>query len=525
MYLSDFDLKQLEARNLAKLPVAEKNRLLEKMLRDLIEARERLAANSSTSSRPPSSDPPWSGPHVDAEAEETATQGARAKEDEMPLAETGPSAPPDAPAMAACPDGKPPGIGPKKKPGRQPGAPGHSRMLTLPVTGTILHAPTHCAVCDRVLGGDAFKARTGLYVLELVAGDGPGLRGLAVRHDKHLYGESACACGHVTRTDPGRCPDEPVWKVGLSEWSLVGPFLTSFIVCLSLRMRLSRRNIQEFMQDWLGVFLSTSTVNRCIHEAGRAVEPLEAQLAKEVRQASLAYADETSWKEWGKLLWLWVVSTATVSLYLIGYRSAELITNALGEDFAGWLMTDGYKVYRQFHKRLRCWAHLLRKAKGLQESLSGEARLFGEHSHALLTELMDAVYQAREGPPASPADRYRDRLEGFRLMCERHRDSRHEKTRALACEFLNDWEAVWVVLAHPYLPLTNNEAERALRHWVILRRITHGTRTEQGSRALALLISVIETCRKRKHLPWPYLAQVIAERRKGNPAPAMLAAA
>ena len=92
MYLSDFDLKQLESRNLAKLPVAEKNRLLEKMLRDLIEARERLAANSSTSSRPPSSDPPWSGPHGDAEAEETATQGAKAKEDEMPLAETGPPA-------------------------------------------------------------------------------------------------------------------------------------------------------------------------------------------------------------------------------------------------------------------------------------------------------------------------------------------------------------------------------------------------------------------------------------------------
>jgi transposase len=220
-----------------------------------------------------------------------------------------------------------------------------------------------------------------------------------------------------------------------------------------------------------------------------------------------------------------VVSTATVSLYLIGYRSAELITNSLGEDFAGWLMTDGYKVYRQFHKRLRCWAHLLRKAKGLRESLTGEARLFGEHSHGLLTELMDAVYQAREGPPTSLAGRYRDRLEEFRLMCEQHRDSRHEKTRALACEFLNDWEAVWIVLAHPYLPLTNNEAERALRHWVILRRITHGTRTEQGSRALALLISVIETCRKRNRLPWPYLAQVIAERRKGNPAPDMLGAA
>jgi transposase len=95
----------------------------------------------------------------------------------------------------------------------------------------------------------------------------------------------------------------------------------------------------------------------------------------------------------------------------------------------------------------------------------------------------------------------------------------------LAVEFLNDWEAVWIVLSHPYLPLTNNEAERALRHWVILRRICHGTRTPEGSRALALLASVIETCRKRNHLPWPYLAQVIAERRKGHPAPPLPAVA
>jgi len=33
------------------------------------------------------------------------------------------------------------------------------------------------------------------------------------------------------------------------------------------------------------------------------------------------------------------------------------------------------------------------------------------------------------------------------------------------------------------------------------------------------LASVIETCRQRKVSPWTYLAEVIAERRKGNPAP------
>ena len=71
----------------------------------------------------------------------------------------------------------------------------------------------------------------------------------------------------------------------------------------------------------------------------------------------------------------------------------------------------------------------------------------------------------------------------------------------------------------------SNEAERAWRHWVIARLLSQGTRTEQGSRAFALLASVIDTCRRRNILPWPYLAKVIAARRKGNAAPPLPAAA
>ena len=48
-----------------------------------------------------------------------------------------------------------------------------------------------------------------------------------------------------------------------------------------------------------------------------------------------------------------------------------------------------------------------------------------------------------------------------------------------------------------------------------------GTRNEAGSRTFTLLASLIETCRKRGHLLWPYLTQVIAERRAGRAAPAL----
>jgi hypothetical protein len=214
-----------------------------------------------------------------------------------------------------------------------------------------------------------------------------------------------------------------------------------------------------------------------------------------------------------------VISTATVCLYFIGYRSQEILTNVFEQGFAGWLMSDGYRVYRDFKHRLRGWGHLLGKARGLSESLSGEARDFGEATRSLMGEAMTAIYQAREGPPGDLRADFQDRLAAFRTLCEQHRDSGHEKTRALAREFLNDWEAIWTVLASLHLPLTNNETERPLRHGVMVRRTSQGPRTAQGSRALALLASVIETCRKRKVLPWPYLAQVIAERRKGHPVP------
>ena len=112
-------------------------------------------------------------------------------------------------------------------------------------------------------------------------------------------------------------------------------------------------------------------------------------------------------------------------------------------------------------------------------------------------------------------------LREFLAACDRHWDAKHKKTRELARELLNDWDTFWVVLDYPWLPLTNNEAERALRHWVIARRISYGTRTAQGSYAFALTISVIETCRKRGVSPWPYLAEVIGQRRKGLPATAL----
>ena len=88
---------------------------------------------------------------------------------------------------------------------------------------------------------------------------------------------------------------------------------------------------------------------------------------------------------------------------------------------------------------------------------------------------------------------------------------------ALAREVLNDWAAIIAFVTNPDLPATNNEAERALRDAVIARRISNGTRSEEGSVAYAATLSVFETCRRRGVEPWRYITDLLAKARKGLP--------
>ena len=248
------------------LPAKRKDGLLVKLLWDLKEARERLKANSQTRSRLPRSDPLWHGA-VSRKEDSKAAGNADSPEDPDADDEgTASAAKNTEPKSLATPaEADPPGgaaAGPTKKAGRQPGAAGHSRLVTLPINDTVIHASESCARCGEALDPAGFVAHGGRYVLDLDTDRNVELPGLRIRHDKPLYGEMACGqCGHVNRSEPGRCQAEPGWSVGLSEWHLVGPMLVSLLVCFSHRMHLSRRRTQEFLRDWLGVALSTSTSN------------------------------------------------------------------------------------------------------------------------------------------------------------------------------------------------------------------------------------------------------------------------
>jgi len=524
MKVSDHSLRQLDEAYLTSLERVALQGLSMRLVSDLKEARDQLGSGPQNSSRPPGSRPAWEK----GLGAKSADADAEAEAEEPPVKSSEPES--AKPVQAVKPESTAPALPSKKVPrpaGKQPGAPGVGRTQTLIAQALEEHRPTHCAGCAAPLAlslpGQAY---TGFQTVDVRFGEPTTPPGLTLWVTDHRLLEVACVCGHRTCARTSRVLveielGEPALKLGT--WRLVGPGLAALIVSLAMRFRLSRARIAEFLHDWLGLKLSVGTINATLHEAAAAIAPVEEALIADLLASEIIYADETPWPEQGQIFWLWVFRSLRVTLYYVTHRGRELLNHLLPE-FAGWLMSDGWVAYRIWPRRLRCWPHLIRKARGLAESLDGTAQAFGTQVLATFESFMHTIYAARAGPVEAQARVAADcaaELKSLREACERQRRCAHPKTRALGVELLNDWQAIFQVLEHPLLPLSNNEAERALRHWVILRNLSHGTRTAQGSRLFALLASVIDTCRQRGHCPWRYLQIAVEQRRAGRALPPM----
>jgi len=470
---------------------------LEELTWQLVEIARSLAdkakQNSTNSSRPPSSDDPY----------RCHDERQKARNDK-----------PDSGAAAGASSSGAANTKPPKPAGKRPGMPGFWRRQPMVVSCDVDHDAAVCAACGATLGA-ARRCRQDsahyVYDLERAA------MALQISAALHRYFVCRCACGHetVARPGTGRCSkiEGRRRNLQLTERCLLGPSLAGFIALLSVRFRLSRQKIQEFLADWLGLELGTASIDRCIREFGLACEPVVEELVAELRRAELVHLDETPWYQRGALLWLWVAASATTVVFRIGSRAREELTALIGEAFLGWLVSDGYVAYRDHPRRQRCLAHLIRKAVALAEGYDRPGAAFGRD---LARDLRNLIGKVATGGSDASVKRLLTRL---KWNCQCNRYEAEDKVRALAREILNDWDAVIAFVHDPRLPPTNNDAERALRHAVIARRISFGTRTDEGSRCYAAALSVIETCRKRALDGAAYARDLIATARRGLPHP------
>lgn len=95
------------------------------------------------------------------------------------------------------------------------------------------------------------------------------------------------------------------------------------------------------------------------------------------------------------------------------------------EAFLGWLISDGYAVYRSHPKRQRCLAHLIRKAIAVTGAINQKPAQIGQWILDDLRELISTIASGSEDNHS-----IRKLLRGLRRVCHLGKKVDHKKLQA-----------------------------------------------------------------------------------------------
>ena len=414
----------------------------------------------------------------------------------------------------------------KRKPGGQPGHPGHHRPL-LPVAevnSIEVLLPKQCGHC-----GENLPQKPGT-----VTAQGEPRR--------HQVTEVPPVKAHITEyqfpnvvcKQCGKATQVPLPEEIRGDF---GPQLTALIAYWTVVCRLPRRLVEAMLADVLGIEISLGTTQKAWEEVSQAVAQPVQQLQEQLPREAVLNVDETGWRTNGAKRWIWALIAHQFVFYVVApTRGAEVLVSLLGTVFRGILCNDRWVVYLTYHSgRMQlCWAHLKRNILGIaDDARSPSARQFCRDALAIVARLFRLWYRFRgdlrdrRGNP-QPLDRRQLIEKSIPLqkklfaLAEAHLDDADREVRNMATALFTHFGRLFTFLEEEGVEPTNNVAERILRTAVQWRKISFGNRSRNGEIATARLLTVTQTCKRQQRHVLGYLTDAVRCRRRRVAAPSLL---
>jgi len=200
------------------------------------------------------------------------------------------------------------------------------------------------------------------------------------------------------------------------------------------------------------------------------------------------------------------------------------LREVLGEDCATIIGADFYSAYKCFMKESNikvqfCWAHLIRDIKFLTESSDKVTANYGDR----LLELCRKIFRLQHRRDELGETVFRRRMKRLKeSFLATGRRSRASGAQAMVKRLKEFGEEYFLFLENPHIEPTNNLAEREVRHCVIDRRITQGTRGISGQRWCERIWSVLATCARQQRDAFSFVAESVRTFYAGQPQPSLL---
>ena len=355
---------------------------------------------------------------------------------------------------------------------------GFARLRMEP-TAQVTHAPEFCSECHTARSG-GWVQRT-REVIELPV--------CPAEVTEHVFIARRCPLCRKRRL-----PQDPLREVAVGRQRL-GINLVSLIAALREEGRLPIRTIQWYLQTVHQLKLGAGAIAGVVRQVAQQARPAVAEALERIRNSPVVHADETGWRENGVNGYVWTFSTSTERYFLRRGRGGAVVDEVLGESFGGILVSGFYVAYHHYPGlKQRCWAHLLRDIHKLKVLYPEDAGL------VRWARRVQRLYAKAVGWAAAGGCSSREQLTLERRLlglCRPFLEDPLAVQGKLCRRIERHIKELFVFVSHPETPPDNNAAERSLRHLVISRKISGGTRSEAGSDSKMTLASLFGTWRAR----------------------------
>ncbi len=314
---------------------------------------------------------------------------------------------------------------------------------------------------------------------------------------------------------------------GVCDGGLLGADMTALAAFLKGVCHASYTTIEQFFEQVLHLAISRGMLCKATMKASRALENCHQQLLERLPQEPQVGVDETGHHNNGDLHWTWCFQTKAYSVFYIDQsRGSKVLTAVLGNEFAGIVGCDYWGAYRKYARlfdvRMQyCMAHLIREIRFVAEQKSPKLGQWAEHLLDWLKKLFKTLNRKSDYLPQSFLWRMMQIKEHF-LALVRY-PPEHKLAKKLARRFEGDRaEDYFRFMDEPAVEPTNNGTERDVRHTVIDRRVTQGTRGDAGMRWCERVWTAIATCKKQGRNVFDFIHQSILANWTKQPYPQLL---
>lgn len=362
------------------------------------------------------------------------------------------------------------------------------------VTETEEHKIDNCPDCGTALTKKQIITR---YIedIKLACFDGLGADGLKTKQKVKQIIEQ--------RIEKGYCPKCKKWHSAIpisSKITRAGPKVKIFAAYAINILRLSYEQTKNILVDLHGFQLSDGEIASLLEKTSLRLNPELERLKQRILGSNSIHLDETGHQTGNEKNYNWIMASGDTeeAVFLIGKNRGKGNAADLLKSYHGVRVTDCYPAYKNMPGEHQvCWSHIIRKARDLKDNanLDKDKKEFAKTVYGNLKNVYEKIIAIK--------DNEREKLREPEIIAglEKELDGiidqiffSETSIKKLAClgkQMRTYKKQLFTCLKHKGVDATNNKAERKLRHLVLKRKTSFGTKTRKGDKILEINLSVL----------------------------------